>query len=54
MPDVLKGILGDVTAALSLYTSKITPILGGLGCPELTKYDPAVFGTYPGSGGGAL
>ncbi|KAG8793538.1 hypothetical protein FRC12_002408 [Ceratobasidium sp. 428] len=54
MPDVLKGILGDLTAALGLWTTKITPILSGLGCPELTKYDPAVFGTYPGSGGGAL
>ncbi|KAG8687874.1 hypothetical protein FRC09_013226 [Ceratobasidium sp. 395] len=54
MPDVLKGILGDLTSALGLWAAKITPILSGLGCPELTKYDPAVFGTYPGSGGGAL
>ncbi|KAG9092035.1 hypothetical protein FRC07_011738 [Ceratobasidium sp. 392] len=54
MPDVLKGILGDLTLALGLWTTKVTPVLSGLGCPELTKYDPAVFGTYPGSGGGAL
>ncbi|QRV90095.1 aromatic peroxygenase [Ceratobasidium sp. AG-Ba] len=54
MPDVLKRILGDLTAALGLWTAKITPILSGLGCPQLTKYDPTIFGTYPGSGGGAL
>jgi len=55
MPDVLKGILGTLlSVALNLFTTKITPILGDLGCPQLTKYDPAVFGTYPGSGGGTL
>ncbi|CAE6424661.1 unnamed protein product [Rhizoctonia solani] len=54
IPDVLKGLLGDLTAALGLWTTKITPILSGLSCPELTKYDGSVFGTYPGSGGGAL
>ncbi|KAF8699333.1 Peroxidase, family 2, partial [Rhizoctonia solani] len=54
MPDVLKGILGDLTAALSLWTANITPILSGLGCPELTKYDGSVLSAYPGSGGGAL
>jgi hypothetical protein len=52
MPDVLKGILGDLTAALGLWTTKIVPIISGLGCPELTKYDGSVFGTYPGSGTG--
>jgi hypothetical protein len=54
MPDVLKGLLSDVLGALNLFTSKITPILVDLGCPELTKYDGSVFGAYPGSGGGAL
>ncbi|CAE6341219.1 unnamed protein product [Rhizoctonia solani] len=54
MPDVLKGIMGDLTAALGLWTTKLVPILSGLGCPQLTKYDGSVFGTYPGSGGGAL
>ncbi|CAE6518627.1 unnamed protein product [Rhizoctonia solani] len=54
IPDVLKGILGDLVTALGLWNTKITPILSGLGCPELTKYDGSVFGTYPGSGGGAL
>ncbi|KAF8753308.1 Peroxidase, family 2 [Rhizoctonia solani] len=54
IPDVLKGILGDLTAALGLWAAKITPALLGLGCPELTKYDRSVLGSYPGSGGGAL
>ncbi|CUA73372.1 hypothetical protein RSOLAG22IIIB_10763 [Rhizoctonia solani] len=51
IPDVLKGILGDLTAALGVLTSNLTPILSGLGCPELTKYDKSVFTAYPGSGG---
>ncbi|CAE6518622.1 unnamed protein product [Rhizoctonia solani] len=54
IPDVLKGVLGDLTAALGLWTTKITPILSGLSCPELTKYDGAVFKTYPGSSGGTF
>ncbi|CAE6532860.1 unnamed protein product [Rhizoctonia solani] len=54
IPDVLKGILGDLTAALGLWTTKILPVLSGLSCPELTKYDGSVLKTYPGSGGGAL
>ncbi|CCO31414.1 hypothetical protein BN14_05456 [Rhizoctonia solani AG-1 IB] len=52
MPDVLKGFLGDLTAALGLWNSNITPIMSGLGCPNLTKYDGSVFGTFPGSGAG--
>ncbi|CAE6528457.1 unnamed protein product [Rhizoctonia solani] len=51
IPDVLKGILGDLTTALRLWTTQVTPILSGLGCPELTKYDKSVFTAYPGSGG---
>lgn len=52
IPDVLKGPLGDSTAAISLLTTKIAPILSGLGCPQLTKYDGSVFKTFPGSGDG--
>ncbi|CAE6424652.1 unnamed protein product [Rhizoctonia solani] len=51
MPDVLKGILGDLTAALGLWNAGVVPILSGLGCPQLTKYDKSVFKTYPGSKG---
>ncbi|QRV75403.1 peroxidase family 2 domain protein [Ceratobasidium sp. AG-Ba] len=54
IPDVLKGALGNSTAGLGLWTTKFAPILSSLDCPELTKYDPSIFGTYPGSGGGAL
>ncbi|KAJ1307950.1 hypothetical protein OPQ81_002027 [Rhizoctonia solani] len=54
IPDVLKGVLGDLTAALGLWNEKITPILSSLGCPKLTKYDSSVFGTYPGSGSRTL
>ncbi|KAH7341385.1 Chloroperoxidase [Rhizoctonia solani] len=54
IPDVLKGIPGGQSAALSLWTSKVTPISSSLGCPELTKYDGSVFKTYPRSGDGAF
>ncbi|CAE6534056.1 unnamed protein product [Rhizoctonia solani] len=54
IPDVLKGILGDITSVLLSLVSKIGPILSGLGCPELTKYDASVFEAYPGSAGGAF
>ncbi|KAF8753305.1 Peroxidase, family 2 [Rhizoctonia solani] len=54
VPDVLKGgILGDLVSVLNLLTSKITPILSGLGCPQLTKYDKSAFSIYPGSRGTA-
>ncbi|CAE6341197.1 unnamed protein product [Rhizoctonia solani] len=51
-PDVLKGgIIGDLSSVLGLLTSKITPILAGLSCPQLTKYDASAFKIYPGSNG---
>ncbi|CAE6453669.1 unnamed protein product [Rhizoctonia solani] len=51
VPDVLKGILGDLIGALGLWTAHVAPVLLGLGCPQLTKYDQSLFKTYPGSGG---
>ncbi|CAE6489927.1 unnamed protein product, partial [Rhizoctonia solani] len=33
IPDILKGVVGDLTVALGLWTSKILPILSPLGCP---------------------
>ncbi|KAG8750564.1 hypothetical protein FRC11_010300, partial [Ceratobasidium sp. 423] len=54
IPDVVKGTLGGITSEVLALVSKITPILSGLGCPELTKYDSSVFETYPGSAGGAF
>ncbi|CAE6416011.1 unnamed protein product [Rhizoctonia solani] len=51
-PDVLKGgLIGGIVSVLADLTSKITPILTNLGCPELTKYDSSAFKIYPGSGG---
>ncbi|CAE7100345.1 unnamed protein product [Rhizoctonia solani] len=51
IPDILKGVVGDLTVALGLWTSKILPILSPLGCPTLKEYDGSVFRTYPGFGG---
>ncbi|CAE6416021.1 unnamed protein product [Rhizoctonia solani] len=52
MPDVLGGPTRDTTSATELWNSNITPIMSGLSCPNLTKYDGSVFGTFPGSGAG--
>ncbi|KAG8705497.1 hypothetical protein FRC09_002921 [Ceratobasidium sp. 395] len=48
-PDILSGLFSDITAALGLITKYITPQFANLGCPELSKYDGSVFGTYPGA-----
>ncbi|KAG8705498.1 hypothetical protein FRC09_002922 [Ceratobasidium sp. 395] len=48
-PDILSGLLSDITAALGVITKYITPQFLNLGCPELSKYDGSVFGTYPGA-----
>ncbi|KAG8786643.1 hypothetical protein FRC12_016428 [Ceratobasidium sp. 428] len=48
-PDILSGLFNDITAALGVITKYITPQFLNLGCPELSKYDGSVFGTYPGA-----
>ncbi|KAF8599575.1 Cloroperoxidase [Ceratobasidium sp. AG-I] len=51
-PDFLKG-LTDITAALNLIKSKIAPQFAGLGCPQLSQYNGAVFNAYPGAVSGS-
>lgn len=49
LPDVLGGLLTDVTPALSLVNDNLfTPALSGLGCPQLDKINQSLFNKYPG------
>jgi hypothetical protein len=48
-PDVLRGLVGNVAAAVAKLTDAITPIIQTLGCPELTKYDTSLFNKFPGA-----
>ncbi len=44
IPDILQGGLLD-----SVILQYIAPLIAGLACPELTKWDNSVFGIYPGA-----
>ena len=35
VPDVLKGLVGDVTSALNVLTSRVAPQFAQLNCPQL-------------------
>ncbi|CAN9323128.1 unnamed protein product [Alternaria alternata] len=51
-PDILKGLLGNVLAAVQKLTDALNPILADLGCPELAKYDKSLLSKFPGAGAG--
>jgi hypothetical protein len=52
-PDILKGLFGDVLAAVQKLSGALNnAVLGPLGCPELYKYDKALFEKFPGAGDG--
>ena len=36
VPDILKGLVGDVTSALNVLTSRVAPSFAQLNCPQLT------------------
>lgn len=36
VPDVLKGLVSDVAGALNLFTSKVSPSMASLNCPQLS------------------
>jgi hypothetical protein len=35
VPDILKGLLGDATSALNLFTSRVAPQFAQFNCPQL-------------------
>jgi hypothetical protein len=46
VPDILKGLLGDVTSALNIVTSKIAPQFAQFNCPQLScQFFPSDFFT---------
>jgi hypothetical protein len=47
-PDLLKGVLGDVTGAVAKIASALAPILSELNCPQLKSIDESQFSQFPG------
>jgi hypothetical protein len=51
-PDILRGLLGNVLVAVQKLGTVLNPIIAELGCPELAKYDSALFKVFPGGANG--
>jgi hypothetical protein len=51
-PDILKGLVGNVLAAVQKLTEALDPILQTLACPQLEKYNASLLQNYPGAGSG--
>jgi hypothetical protein len=49
VPDLLKGLLADITGEVSKLDSAFTAAFGGLDCPILQSYDADQFSKFPGS-----
>jgi len=52
VPDILKGVVGDVTSALNVLTSRVAPQFAQLNCPQLNYYNKDLFKQFPGAGAG--
>jgi hypothetical protein len=49
-PDILKGLFGSVLAAVQKLSDALNnAVLVPLKCPELYKYDKALFQNFPGA-----
>ena len=48
-PDLLKGLLGDVTSLLGTLNSAFTNVFNEIACPQLMQIDSSQFSKYPGS-----
>jgi hypothetical protein len=51
-PDLLRGLVGNVLAAVGKLTDALDPIFQTLGCPQLVKYDRLLLNKFPGAGDG--
>lgn len=49
--DMIKGLLSNVANAVSMLDAVLSPIISTLGCPQLAKYDVALFDQFPGAKG---
>jgi Peroxidase, family 2 len=49
-PDLLKGLVSDVTGAVAALTSALGDSLGQLDCPQLEKFDDSQLEQFPGYG----
>jgi hypothetical protein len=50
-PDILRGLVGNVAKAVQTLAGPLNTVISALGCPQLEKYDSALFDQYPGSKG---
>ncbi|KAF2091307.1 Cloroperoxidase [Saccharata proteae CBS 121410] len=48
LPDLLQGIVKDITAPLQQLTSAVANGMSGLGCPKLTGVEGGMFQQFPG------
>ncbi|KAG7575281.1 hypothetical protein FFLO_00445 [Filobasidium floriforme] len=52
VPDVLKGLVGDVSSALNVLTSRVAPSFAQFNCPQIEYYNKDLFNKFPGAGAG--
>jgi hypothetical protein len=50
-PDLLRGLVGNVLAALTKLTDALDLLLSQLGCPQIAKYDSLLLSKFPGAEG---
>ena len=48
LPSFLKGPLSAINNAIAFVDQYFSPILSGLECPQLGKYDQGLFNSFPG------
>lgn len=50
-PDIFRGLVSNVAKAVQMLAGPLNTVISELGCPQLEKYDTALFDQYPGSKG---
>ncbi|CAK1367452.1 unnamed protein product [Cercospora beticola] len=48
IPDALNNVIGNLSPITALLNKYVGPIVGGLSCPQLAKYDYSLFDQFPG------
>jgi hypothetical protein len=43
IPDFLNNVINDISPATSLVNKYVGPLVGGLSCPQLGKFDVGAF-----------
>jgi hypothetical protein len=48
LPSVLRGLVSNVAAVVSLVNQYVSPVTQSLNCPALTQFDQSLFNQFPG------